>query len=135
MEGWVGVSMGYVGVVVLLTKGQFDGFGHFDPLGVALALTSTLLWAWYWIMTVRLDIHPVALMLNGFAVATGLLFIICWTTTGVPTFSLENIAYGACLGLWRPASPSCCGSGPWRSRLKPEGSAYSSSLHRCSRWS
>ena len=98
-RGWIGVSLGYVGVVVLLTKGQFDGFGHFDSLGVALALTSTLLWAWYWIMTVRLDIHPVALMLNGFAVATGLLFIICWTTTGVPTFSLENIAYGAWVGL------------------------------------
>ncbi|MCY3840854.1 MAG: DMT family transporter, partial [Gammaproteobacteria bacterium] len=68
-RGWIGVVVGYVGVVVILTKGEFDGLAHFDPAGVALALGSALIWAWYWIMTVRLGIHPVPLMLNGFAVA------------------------------------------------------------------
>ena len=98
-RGWVGVVIGYVGVVVILTEGRFDGLGRFDPLGVALALGSALLWAWYWIMTVRLGIHPVPLMLNGFAVATCLVAVVCWATVGLPTLNLETVGYGAWVGL------------------------------------
>ena len=98
-RGWLGVFVGYAGVLVLLTRGEFDGFGHFDALGVALALVSTLLWAWYWVMTVRLGMHPVALMLNSFAVATVLVAIVCWTTDGLPAINLETLGYGAWVGL------------------------------------
>lgn len=98
-RGWAGVVIGYVGVVVILTEGKFDGLGHFDPLGVALALGSAVIWAWYWIMTVRLGIHPVPLMLNGFAVATGLVALACWATVGLPGLSLETLGYGAWVGL------------------------------------
>ncbi|MCY3622044.1 MAG: DMT family transporter [Gammaproteobacteria bacterium] len=98
-RGWVGVVIGYVGVVVILTEGRFDGLGHFDPLGVALALGSALIWAWYWIMTVRLGIHPVPLMRNGFAVATCFVAVVCWATVGLPTLNLETVGYGAWVGL------------------------------------
>jgi len=98
-RGWAGVVLGYVGVVVILTEGKFDGLGHFDPPGVALALGSALIWAWYWIMTVRLGIHPVPLMLNGFAVATCLVAVVCWATVGLPTLNLETLGYGAWVGL------------------------------------
>lgn len=98
-RGWVGVFVGYAGVLVLLTRGEFGGFGHFDAVGVALALASTLLWAWYWIMTVRLGIHPVVLMLNSFAVASVLLAIVCLTTDGLPAISWETLGYGAWVGL------------------------------------
>lgn len=97
--GWIGVAIGYVGVVVILTKGEFHGFGHFDPIGVALALGSALIWAWYWIVTVRLGIHPVPLMLNGFAVATCFVAVVCWATVGLPTLNLETVGYGAWVGL------------------------------------
>lgn len=98
-RGWIGVVIGYVGVVVILTKGEYDGLGHFDSLGVGLALGSALIWAWYWIMTVRLGIHPVPIMLNGFAVATCLVAVVCWATVGLPEPSLETIGYGAWVGL------------------------------------
>ena len=98
-RGWVGVFVGYAGVLVLLTRGELAGFGHFDAVGVALALASTLLWAWYWIMTVRLGIHPVVLMLNSFAVASVLLAIVCLTTDGLPAISWETLGYGAWVGL------------------------------------
>ena len=98
-RGWIGVVVGYVGVVVILTEGRFDGLGHFDPLGVALALGSALIWAWYWIITVRLGIHPVPLMLNGFAVATCFVAVVCWATVGLPTLNLETVGYGAWVGL------------------------------------
>ena len=86
-------------MLVLLTRGELAGFGHFDAVGVALAVASTLLWAWYWIMTVRLGIHPVVLMLNSFAIASVLLAIVCLTTDGLPAISWETLGYGAWVGL------------------------------------
>jgi len=98
-RGWVGVLVGYAGVVVLLTRGKLRGIGHYDLLGVALALGSTVLWAGYWIMTVRLAIHPVALMFEGFAVATVLVGVVCWTTAGLPAVTLETVGYGVWAGV------------------------------------
>ena len=99
VRGWVGIFLGYAGVVVLLTQGEFENFGRFDPLGIALALSSSVLWAAYWLLTVRLGIHPVPLMLNGFAVATVAITAICWTTTGLPAPNLSVLGYGAWVGL------------------------------------
>ena len=98
-RGWAGIGVGYAGVVVLLTQGEFDGFGRFDPLGTALALSSSIIWAMYWLLTVRLGIHPVPLMLNGFAVATVAVGAICWMTAGLPALNLRVVGYGAWVGL------------------------------------
>ena len=98
-RGWCGVLVGYVGVAVLLTRGEFAGFAHFDAFGVALALLSTLLWAGYWIATVRLRVHPVPMMLNGFAVATPLVALICHLGPGLPTLTMRTVGFGAWVGL------------------------------------
>lgn len=98
-RGWAGVCVGYGGVVVLLTQGEFQDFSRFDPLGSVLALSSSVLWATYWILTVRLGIHPIPLMLNGFAVATVAIAAICWMTTGFPALNPSVLGYGAWVGL------------------------------------
>ncbi|MBD3367205.1 MAG: EamA family transporter [Candidatus Eisenbacteria bacterium] len=43
----------YSGVVVLATRGDLSGFGVAEPVGVALALGSTIIWAFYWIGNTR----------------------------------------------------------------------------------
>ena len=98
-RAWCGVLLGYAGVVVLLTKGELTDFGRFDGLGVALALASTVLWAGYWLATVRLGIPPVALLLHGFALATPLVGGICHATVGLPPLNLPTLGYGAWVGL------------------------------------
>lgn len=98
-RGWYGVLLGYAGVVVLLTKGEFAGLAHFDTLGVALALASTLLWATYWLATVRLAIPATALLLYGFALATPLVGVLCYLTAGLPPWTLPTLGYGAWVGL------------------------------------
>jgi len=59
----------YGGVVVLATGGDLTAFRIADPLGVALALVSTVLWALYWIGNTRNDLDPVAGLFLGFAFA------------------------------------------------------------------
>ena len=98
-RGWLGVLLGYAGVVVLLTQGQPTGLGRFDGVGVLLALASTLLWALYWLATVRLRIPPAPLMLYGFGLATPIVGVLCHATAGLPPWALPTLGYGAWVGL------------------------------------
>ncbi|OEY67864.1 DMT family transporter [Marinobacter sp. X15-166B] len=55
----------YSGVVVIATRGDVLGLRFSDPVGVALALGSTLVWASYWILATRDRRDPVVgLFLN-----------------------------------------------------------------------
>jgi drug/metabolite transporter (DMT)-like permease len=56
-------------VVVIATKGDLIGLNFDSPLGVALALLSTLLWASYWIFNAKNKADPVIGVLLGFLVA------------------------------------------------------------------
>lgn len=52
-QDWVAILLGYLGAMVIATKGDLLSLNFDDPLGVALALLSTLLWASYWILNTR----------------------------------------------------------------------------------
>lgn len=54
-QDWLAIALGYLGAIVIATKGNLLSLDFEDPLGVALALFSTLLWAGYWILNTR---HP-----------------------------------------------------------------------------
>lgn len=47
----IGISL--LGVILLATQGQVGRWDLTDPIGVGLALLSTLLWCGYWLITVR----------------------------------------------------------------------------------
>ena len=96
---FAGIAVSYLGVVVLVTQGKLTDYGIFDPVGVALALASTLLWATYWLATVRLTLHPVALMLTGFAIGTPLVAAACHWTVGLPALNVTNVSFGLWVGL------------------------------------
>ncbi|MEZ8308031.1 DMT family transporter [Vibrio splendidus] len=68
-QDWIACTFSYAGVVVIATKGDVLGMQFDSPLGVALALLSTLLWAGYWILNTKNKADPVIGVLLGFLVA------------------------------------------------------------------
>lgn len=68
-QDWVACTFSYAGVVVIATKGDVFAMQFDSPLGVALALLSTLLWAGYWILNTKNKADPVVGVLLGFLVA------------------------------------------------------------------
>jgi len=66
----------YAGVVVIATGGHLGGFGAADPLGVALALVSTVVWALYWIANTRSRLDPVVGLWWNFAGALPLVLVL-----------------------------------------------------------
>ncbi len=61
----------YAGVVVIATRGAVWDWQLADPVGVGLALGSTVLWALYWILNTRDDREPVAALAGNFLCGTG----------------------------------------------------------------
>lgn len=68
-QDWVACSLSYFGVIVIATKGDILGLNFVSPLGVGLALLSTLLWAGYWILNAKNKADPIVAVLLGFLVA------------------------------------------------------------------
>ncbi len=65
--------LAYLGVLVISTKGQLTELNFESPLGVGLALLSTLLWALYWIFSTKNTDKPIVSLFVCFSV--GLPFI------------------------------------------------------------
>lgn len=66
----------YGGVLMIATRGDVLGLSFSNPLGVALALGSTLLWALYWIYNARWSVDPLVGLFINFA--SGFVLIALW---------------------------------------------------------
>ncbi|MEW5773112.1 MAG: DMT family transporter [Thermodesulfobacteriota bacterium] len=78
----------YAGVVVISTRGDLAGLSFASPLGVGLALGSTVIWALYWVLNTRDARDPVAGLLQNFLFGT--LFVLA-----------ANLALGLRVPDWR----------------------------------
>ncbi|MCG9680275.1 DMT family transporter [Vibrio sp. Isolate24] len=68
-QDWLACTLSYFGVIVIATKGDILGLSFESPVGVGLALLSTLLWASYWILNAKNKADPIVGVLLGFLVA------------------------------------------------------------------
>jgi len=73
----------YAGVVVIATRGAVTTLGFSDPLGVSLAIGSTLVWASYWIIATRDTRDPVVGLFLNFLFGLPVIVLICWWTEGL----------------------------------------------------
>lgn len=103
------ICVSYLGVVVLSTQGNITGLDFGNPLGVGLALGSTLIWALYWIGNTKNGTDPVlALLLNFLAalpliLGTTLIFsaLPAWNNPGLPAAAYVGVfEMGVSFVLW-----------------------------------
>ncbi|GLS90729.1 membrane protein [Psychromonas marina] len=59
----VAIVLAYTGALIIATKGDLLALDFSSPLGVSLALLSTLLWAMYWILNAKNSGDPIASLL------------------------------------------------------------------------
>mgnify|MGYP001042036404 CR=1 FL=1 len=72
----------YSGVVVIATRGDVLSLTFSNPLGVALAIGSTLVWASYWIIATRDTRDPVVGLFLNFLCGLPVIIVICALTDG-----------------------------------------------------
>ncbi|KAA0002422.1 MAG: DMT family transporter [Thermoplasmata archaeon] len=71
------IIVGFMGVVIITTKGDFTSLKFSNPIGVALALLSSLLWALFWIYNVMDERDEIARLFLNFLF--GFIFVLVAT--------------------------------------------------------
>ena len=99
-EALLAACISYCGIVVIATRGAPLSLDFAQPLGVGLALLSTLLWSFYWVINTRLSLDPeVNLFLNFSGALPLLLALLWWSNTPFPTL-WQGWAGGLYVGLF-----------------------------------
>ncbi|ATJ83870.1 DMT family transporter [Halomonas beimenensis] len=90
----------YGGVWVIATRGQVFDVAFADPLGVGLALASTLLWALYWLLNVRDRRAPLVAQWQNFSVGVPVLTLLLLLGPGFEWHGVTGLAAGVYVGLF-----------------------------------
>ena len=89
----------YSGVLVISTRGNVLDFRLSDPLGVMLALASTIVWALYWIYNTRDDRDAVVGLFLNFTFALPFVFILCLLFSDIRIADLNGLMGAAYVGV------------------------------------
>lgn len=89
----------YGGAVVICLGGR-RVTGGIDPVGVALALGSTLIWAGYWIGKARDPLDPVLSLFLSFLCSSPCVVAAWWLLSGNVTFPAAGLVGGLYVGLF-----------------------------------
>lgn len=97
----IGVVVSFSGIVIISTHGNPASLHFSDPLGVALALTCPIIWAFFWIINLKNPMSDTAKLFIGFLTALPLLlvvFILNGGTSHWPTW--QGLAGSIYVGLF-----------------------------------
>ncbi|WP_157378632.1 DMT family transporter [Aliagarivorans taiwanensis] len=102
------MALGYMGVLIIATRGDVFSMQFDSVPGVVLALLSTLLWAGYWILNTRNQQDPIASLLVAFVMSLPMTFVYCWWSDGLPPFELKAWAGAAYVGVFEMGLAFVC---------------------------
>lgn len=90
----------YAGVWVIATRGAVFNVAFADPLGVVLALASTLLWALYWLLNARDSRPPLVGQWQNFSVGLPVLTLLLLLGPGFQWHGWPALGAGVYVGLF-----------------------------------
>ncbi|MEN6446270.1 MAG: DMT family transporter [Syntrophaceae bacterium] len=90
----------YLGVVVISTRGEMLSFSAFAPLGVFLALASTVVWSLSWILGTRDDRDPVLSLLLAFLFGLPFIFFACVLFSNLSVSDPRGLLGAAYVGIF-----------------------------------
>jgi drug/metabolite transporter (DMT)-like permease len=95
----VGGLISYAGVIVISTRGDVLAFRLANPLGVTLALASTVVWALYWIFNTRDRRDPLARLFLNFAFGLPFTLVYCLIVSDLSPDELLGLAGATYVGV------------------------------------
>ena len=99
-KDWVAILFSYTGALIIATKGDLLGLNFESPLGVVLALLSTLIWASYWIINAKNNNDPIVSLLLGFLLSLPFTLVATALLSDFNFNSIEGILGAIYIGLF-----------------------------------
>ena len=96
---FLAMFLGYFGVVIIATQGSVLSLKFTDELGVFLALSSTIVWAFYWIMNAAQKLDPLVGLAINFTFAAPFAFVLTLLFSDSLIVNLDAIYPAIYLGI------------------------------------
>lgn len=109
----------FAGVALISSQGDVNIFGKSSPLGVGLALLSSVVWSVYWLTNVKDERDNVVKLFTNFAFSVLYMLLLSPFVDGFYSFTIEGVASSAYVGLFEMGLSFFC----WMSALKYAKSA------------
>ncbi len=102
----------FFGIIIVVTDGDLNSFGTSDPLGVTLALGSSIIWGLYWIFNIKDKREEITKLLVNFIFGFFYILIIATISGELQSISREGfygvsyigtIEMGIAFALWLTA--------------------------------
>jgi drug/metabolite transporter (DMT)-like permease len=90
----------FAGVVVISTQGNLSGFHIDSPLGVLLAVGSSLVWSFYWVLNVRDTLDGVLRLFLNFVFGFGFILLSIIFIYPIKAPAMEGILGAFYIGLF-----------------------------------
>ncbi|MCP4338895.1 MAG: DMT family transporter [Desulfobulbaceae bacterium] len=97
---WLAIGVSYIGVLVIATRGELLTLHFEKPLGLGLALFSTVLWSLYWILNTRDKRDPVIGLFLNFICALPFITLYVFFTEGFRSVPIEGLLGALYIGFF-----------------------------------
>jgi drug/metabolite transporter (DMT)-like permease len=97
---WLAIGISYIGVLVIATKGNLFDLHFENPAGVGLALFSTVIWAFYWILNTRDKRDPILGLFLNFLCALPCIAIYVLVAEGLREVSFSGLLGAVYIGFF-----------------------------------
>jgi drug/metabolite transporter (DMT)-like permease len=101
--GWksiLAILISYLGVFIISTRGDILGFTFSNPIGVSLALGSSVIWALFWIYNIKDQRDEVAKLFLNFSFGFVFILIAILLSSGIKMPGTTGIAGAVYVGVF-----------------------------------
>ena len=92
--------LSYLGILVIATDGRLMALEFEHPMGVGLALLSTVLWGLAWSLNSLQKLEAIPALFLNFTAAIPVLWIVMWLDGSMVSLTWQSLAAGVYVGLF-----------------------------------
>jgi drug/metabolite transporter (DMT)-like permease len=96
----IALCISFIGVILISSEGNLSNLNFANPLGVSLALGSSIVWALFWLLNVKNKKDEVVQLFLNFLIALLLITILTYKYSSFEIINIKGIFSGVYIGLF-----------------------------------
>ena len=100
LKSIIALFISFIGVFLISSEGNISNFNFANPLGVSLALGSSIIWALFWLLNVKNNKDEVVQLFLNFVVALILITLFTFKFSSFEIDTVKGVLSGLYIGLF-----------------------------------
>ncbi len=96
----IAILVAYLGVVIVVTKGDANQLASVDLAGLLFAVGSTFIWSLYWVLTAKRKNDPVLALFFMFCISVPVLGLLTWRFSPIQAITWQGVVGAMYVGVF-----------------------------------